>query len=295
MSTDSVLSLVKDGSLRSPLRYPGGKSRVAKLLLSYAPRHDEYREPFVGGGALFFRKPKVDRNWLNDLHPGLYAFYVTLRDDFEAFAELCRQQKGDRRKLFNRWVSRRDLMEAEGDDDLLERALQFYYINRTVWYGRVIYDPERKSRLYFSNPEGWNHLDKKLRLLERISQKLQGVTITCLSFEKCLAGADKDTFIYCDPPYIRDTNCHPTDKLYDNGFGAESHRILADLLRKTPAKVMLSYDDCPEARRLYPGNKWHFEPLQWKYCGRYAVTKEAKANGIKERKVTGKELLVLNF
>lgn len=292
---DSASILAGNLSLRSPLRYPGGKSRVASLLLKYAPPHREYREPFAGGAALFFRKPKVERNWLNDLHPGLYAFYVTLRDNFEAFARLCREQRGDRRALFEYWASRRDLMELRGDEGLLERAVQFYYINRTVWYGRVVYDPNRKSRLYFSNPQGWDNLEKKLHHLSLISRKLQGVRITCLSFEECLGDADPDTLIYCDPPYIRDTHCHPTDKLYDRSFGPESHRLLAELVSKTPAKVMLSYDDCPQTRSLYAGDGWHLIPLRWKYCGRYALTKEAKANGLKERKVTGRELLVLNY
>jgi len=295
VSTDLESIVAGDLSLRSPLRYPGGKSRAAKRLLAYAPEHCEYREPFAGGAALFFRKSKVERNWLNDLHPGLYAFYVTLRDNFEAFAALCLEQTGKRRELFKKWVGRRDLMELQGDEELLDRAMQFYYINRTVWGGRVVYDPKRKSRLYFSNPEGWNNLKKKLRLLRQISEKLQGVRITCLSFEKCLAGADEDTFIYCDPPYIRDTDCHPTDKLYDKSFGQESHRVLADLLHDTAARVMLSYDDRPEARHLYPGDSWQFVSLQWKYSGRYAVTKEAKANGIKEKKVLGNELLILNY
>jgi len=134
-----------------------------------------------------------------------------------------------------------------------------------------------------------------LKLLEQVSQKLQGVKITCHSFEKCLSGAREDTFIYCDPPYIRDTDCHPTDKLYDKSFGAKSHRRLAELLHRTPAKVMVSYDDCPEARELFGDSNWRFVELQWKYCGRYAVTKEAKANGIKERKVVGNELLILNY
>ena len=294
-----------DVPLPSPLRYPGGKSRAARQLLAYAPEHRAYREPFAGGAALFLRKLKVAENWLNDLHPGLYAFYLTLRDNFEAFARLCREQRGDRRTLFNYWVSRKDLMQAAGDEALLERAVQFYYINRTVWGGRVVYDPSRESRLYFSNPQGWDNLEKKLGLLKQVSEKLQGVRVTCVSFEECLADADEETFIYCDPPYIRDTNCHPTDKLYDKSFGEESHHRLAQLLRETQAKVMLSYDDCPQARALYdaPGppsvasakEGWHFEHLSWKYCGRYAMTKEAKANGVKEQKVLGNELLLLNY
>ena len=286
--------LEPDRPLRSPLRYPGGKSRVAKLFSPYFPVHTDYREIFAGGAAIFFHKPKAQKNWLNDLHPGLHALWVTLRDDFDAFAQMCRRQTGDCRSLFNYWAfDRTDLMTARGNDHLLDRAVQYYYLNRTVWGGRVVFDPKRKSRLYFSNPRGWDNLEKKLAHLEQISSKLQGVEITCQSYEHCLADATADTFIYADPPYYRESTGHITDKLYDKSFDEECHAKLADALNAAPAKVMVSYDDCPEVRALYKG--WRLVELQWKYCGRYAVTKDAKAAGRKEQKVTGRELLILNY
>jgi DNA adenine methylase len=291
----SILDSGADMALKSPLRYPGGKNRVARMLLEYAPEHREYREIFAGGASMFFHKPLAARNWLNDLHPGLYAFYVTLRDNFDAFAEKCREQTGDLRERFNYWAERRDLMDAPRDEDLLERAVQYYFLNRTVWTGRVMFDPKRKSRLYFSNPQGWDHLEKKLEHLRLISRKLAGVKITCLGFEKCVARASEHTFIYADPPYIRDTDCHPTDKLYEKSFDLDSHKLLAQLLDATPAKVMISYDDCEEARELYRDRRWHLIELQWKYCGRYAMTKEAKQQKVKEKKVDGRELLIVNY
>jgi len=283
-----------DGPVRSPLRYPGGKSRVVKLFEAYFPEHSDYREIFAGGAAVFFRKPRAKRNWLNDLHPGLCALYVAIRDHFTEFAELCREQKGDLRGRFNYWAfERRDLMAATGDDLLVQRAVQYYFLNRTVWGGRVVFDPKRTSRLYFSNPEGWSNLEKKLAHLSQISARLAGVRITCHGYEKCLAGATEDTFIYADPPYYRESAGHLTDKLYDKSFGVECHRHLAEALASASAKVMVSYDDCPAVRELYRG--WRLVELQWKYCGRYAVTNEAKARGQKERKVTGNELLILNY
>lgn len=295
MPSQSSASHQATSPLKSPLRYPGGKVRVAGQLLSYAPEHAEYREVFAGGAGVFFHKPKAEANWINDRHPGLYAFYRTLRDDFPAFAELCLKQRGDLRAVFDYWVSRRDLMEAKGPAMLLERAVQFYFINRTVWGGRVVYDPDRSSRLYFSNPPGWNNIEKKLKHLAFVSAKLKKATITCKSFEKCMGNVTPDTFVYCDPPYIRDTYCHATDKLYDKTFNEDHHRLLAEMLDETPAKVMISYDDCAQARELYSSGKWRFIELQWKYCGRHARTKVDKANGIKERKVTGNELLILNY
>ena len=286
-------TLVVDEQLKSPLRYPGGKSRVAKRFVPYFPPHKDYREIFAGGGAVFFNKPKAETNWINDLHPGLWAFYVCIRDRMDEFAELCRAQQGALRERFTYWAGRRDLMEMIGDEHLVERAVQYFFINRTVWGGRVVYDPDRSSRLYFSNPSGWSNLDKKLTHLAKVATKLRGVKITCLDFADCMAGAAADTFIYADPPYYRDSTCHATDKLYDKSFSITDHRRLARVLTDTPAKVMVSYDDCPEVRKLYTG--WRIEELQWKYCGRHAVTDEAKANGVKEKKVAGNELLVLNF
>ena len=288
-------------AIPSPLRYPGGKSRVALRLLPYMPEgHAEYREPFIGGAGIFLRKPKAQRNWINDLHPGLYAFWRVLRDHFAEFATLCRAQPArdadELRATFQHWIDRRDLMDARGEDALVERALQYYFINRTVWSGRVVYDPARRSRLYFSNPEGWGRLEKKLAHLERCSEKLQGVTITRKPFEACVADAPPDAFIYADPPYYRDSLDTPCSKLYEGHFAIEQHTLLRDLLAGSPAKAMISYDDRPEVRTLYADrSKWRIIPLQWKYSGRYAKTNDEKARNVKERKVTGSELLILNY
>ena len=285
-------------AIPSPLRYPGGKSRVALRLLPFMPEgHAEYREPFIGGAGIFLRKPKAQRNWINDLHPGLYAFWRALRDHFEAFAELCRAQPtDDLRATFQHWIDRRDLMEARGDEALVERAVQFYFINRTVWYGRVVYDPGRESRLYFSNPDGWGKLDKKLKHLQRCSRKLQGVTITCSPFEECVTNASADDFIYADPPYYRDSLDHPCSRLYGGHFAVKQHTVLRDLLAASPAKVMVSYDDRDEVRELYSDEgKWRIYDLEWKYCGRRAMTNHQIEAKVKEKKVTGSELLILNY
>jgi site-specific DNA-adenine methylase len=253
----------------------------------------------VGGGAIFFRKPKAQRSWINDLHPGLYAFWKTLRDHYEEFAALCRDQpaggKAKLRKTFNYWIDRRDLMTARGDHDLVERAVQYYFINRTVWTGRVVYDPARRSRLYFSNPEGWGKLEKKLANLRQCSEKLQGVRITQQGFQECLADMDGGAFVYADPPYYRDSLDTPTSKLYEGHFAIAEHERLRDLLEASDGKVMVSYDNREEVRELYNHSHWRLVPLAWKYAGRRAMSNADRAAGRKERKVTGRELLILNY
>ncbi len=100
-------------------------------------------------------------------------------------------------------------------------------------------------------------------------------------------------FIYADPPYYRDSLDTPTSKLYEGHFSVEQHTLLRDRLAASPAKAMISYDNCPQVRALYAGRHWRIIELQWKYCGRYAVSNEQKAARQKERKVTGTELLIL--
>ena len=81
-------------SLKTPLRYPGGKSRACTKLEQFIPDlrdYKEYREPFLGGGsvAIHITKKYPHLNvWVNDLYEPLYNFWRVLQDDGRA---LCKQ------------------------------------------------------------------------------------------------------------------------------------------------------------------------------------------------------------
>lgn len=72
-----VSNKMPEDAIKSPFRYPGGKFYALKYILPYilCVPHDEYREPFVGGGTIFFGKPKCFINWLNDLEPQIMNTY----------------------------------------------------------------------------------------------------------------------------------------------------------------------------------------------------------------------------
>ena len=61
--------LISDEIIKSPFRYPGSKAKALKFVKPIWEKipHDEYREPLIGGGAIFFSKPKVEHCWINDL------------------------------------------------------------------------------------------------------------------------------------------------------------------------------------------------------------------------------------
>ena len=70
-------------SIKSPLRYPGGKFYALKHIMPYIEcvPHDEYREPFFGGGSVFFAKKKTEFNIINDLEKDIIEFYKWITDE----------------------------------------------------------------------------------------------------------------------------------------------------------------------------------------------------------------------
>src|SRR3989344_9704503 len=65
-----------------PFRYAGGKYYALKILKPFWEQayHDEFREPMVGGGSVFFAKSKVKYNWINDIHSDLITTYKIMAD-----------------------------------------------------------------------------------------------------------------------------------------------------------------------------------------------------------------------
>jgi DNA adenine methylase len=73
--------------IKSPLRYPGGKSRSVDLISTIIPEFDEFREPFLGGGSIFiYAKQRFPNKtfWINDLYFELYKFWEMTQKDVDA-------------------------------------------------------------------------------------------------------------------------------------------------------------------------------------------------------------------
>ena len=95
--------------LKTPLRYPGGKSKAIKTLSQWYPKIiSEYREPFIGGGSIAIDVTKSNPDipvWINDLYVPLYNFWLQLRDRGEELSERVREEKqntldeGDKEKV----------------------------------------------------------------------------------------------------------------------------------------------------------------------------------------------------
>jgi len=255
---------------QSPFRYPGGKYYALKFIvpmLTCVP-HDEYREPFVGGGSVFFGKPKVKHNWINDLESQLIATYEAI-SDAESCRKLCKRVS---KEIATK--ERHSEIKQYKPRTLNDIAFRTYYLNRTSYSGIINVPAWGYEIGYSSPPENWP------KFLQGAHKKLQNVQITNFDFEEViLKKSNRSVLLYLDPPY------HNADqkRAYTKSFAKEDHERLRDCLIKTEHFFCLSYDDCREVRELY---KWaNIYERSWFYN---------TANSTGPRKI-GNELLITNY
>ena len=213
-------------SLKTPLRYPGGKSRAVVKLLQYLPdltQVKEFREPFLGGGSVALeitkRYPHIEI-WVNDLYEPLYNFWCELQHNGQDLQDVILSKKNfypdpdTARKLFNQ------SKEEINDPDLssFDRAVAFYIVNKCSFSGLTESSSfsEQASQSNFS----FNGID---RLVE-YSELIEGWTITNLSYERMLSD-EKDVFSYLDPPY----------DIKDNLYGKKGDMHKSCLLYTSPS------------------------------------------------------------
>jgi DNA adenine methylase len=277
----------------SLFRYPGGKSKISvrEKILSYAPMfYSEFRSPFVGGGGIFWTIDPGIKRWINDIDDDLIAVYMALRDRPKEFIAKCRaietakdgepltSAKPGGKKIYNaRLKEVFDELIANPDSD---KALKYFFINRTVWEGRVNYD--MPSRLYYSNPNGWNIIDKNT--LDRAADAIKDTKITSQGYEEVLSEDGDDVWIYLDPPYYVNSKLSKSSKLYKNNFTIAQHIKLAKDIKNCKHKILMSYDDDDEnfIRDLYDGFNIYEE--EWIYCG----------TSNKKKKI-GREIVITNY
>ena len=231
-------------NLKTPLRYPGGKSRALTKLLKYLPEQKitEYREMFLGGGSVALEMTKRLPNdvpiWVNDLYGPLYNFWIVLRDNPVELQRKLVELKSrypDRGNAKGLFLQAKDIVN-DGTKSDTERAIAFYVLNKCSFSGLT------ESSSFSAQASDSNFSMRGILKLQDYSKLIQRWKITNLDYSE-LASDDTYTFIYADPPYdIKDV-------LYGNkgsmhkGF---DHARFADVMDAQLCNVMISYNDHPD-------------------------------------------------
>ena len=189
-------------SLKTPLRYPGGKSRAIVKLLQYLPdlsQVKEFREPFLGGGSVALeitkRYPHIEI-WVNDLYEPLANFWQVLQHDGEKLQDELTQIKKEyhtpdlARDIFTR--SKEYLSTEETED--FRRAVSFYIVNKCSFSGLT------ESSSFSKQASESNFSINGIERLMEYSELIEGWKITNDTYESLLTD-QKNVFVYLDPPY----------------------------------------------------------------------------------------------
>lgn len=227
---------------RGAAPYIGGKRNLAARVIAQLETmpHHCYAEPFMGMGGIFFRRP--DRSpveVVNDRSRDVATFFRVLQRHYVPFIEMMRWQLTTRAE-FERLVR----TDPETLTDL-ERAARFYYLQRTAFGGKV---SGRTFGTSVQRPALFD-ITRLVPHLEQLHERLSGVVIECLDFERFLRTYDRpETLFYLDPPYY---GCE--DDYGRELFQRSDFERLAGILAELKGSFLLSINDTTEIRALFKG------------------------------------------
>jgi len=237
----------------SPLRYPGGKGRLAQHVIDLIEMNDlgggHYAEAYAGGAGIAIRLlylEYVSRVHLNDVDPAVYSFWKSVLDHTDDLAKLVRDTP-----LTLDERLRQKAVYRDPDAGLLALGFAAFYLNRTnrsgIIHGGVI-GGNKQAGAYridarFNRPELVRRIEKVGSYAPRISLQNKDAADfigTDLKF------APKKTLIYLDPPYY--ANGH---RLYRNTYKHDDHAKIAGLVDNIGQSWIVSYDNVKPIQDLY--------------------------------------------
>lgn len=230
--------------MKSPLRYPGGKSRAIKTIVPYFKTSKNYIFPFLGGGSieLFMMDSTSSEIICYDIFEPLVDFWNCLINENDEFvsrvADLYPLSKNDFYK-----------MSKDGSTkSKMENAVRFYVLNRCSFSGSTL-----SGGFSPNHPRFTENGITSLKQYSNIRIKVEK-----LSFE--ISIPKNEGFMYLDPPYLLENSfLYGKNGNTHRGF---DHEKLAEAIRERDGWIM-SYNNSEKIRTLYSGHK--IIDLNWKY------------------------------
>jgi DNA adenine methylase len=236
------------------LKWAGGKRWLASSdEISMPSNMGKYIEPFLGGGAMFFRtNPSSAR--LSDVNRDLIDLYEVIRDSPADLVTLMELHQSAHNDEYYYSVRDKDL------GDKISRAARFLYLNRTCWNG--LYRVNLSGK--FNVPRGTKQIviSAGEDFLEA-SESLKKAEIACCDFEDTINLAQSNDFVFVDPPYTVKHNLNGFVKYNEKLFSWDDQIRLRDALVRASGRgafIAMTNADHESVRELYEG-KLKYRPL----------------------------------
>jgi len=271
-------------TLKTPLRYPGGKSRACTKMDPYFPDlrdYSDFREPFLGGGSVAIHITKKYPHlkiWVNDLYEPLVNFWQQLQmfgvEMKDALVDLKMENNTPEkaRELFNDaklWICDKDKTD-------LERAVAFYIVNKCSFSGLT------ESSSFSQQASNSNFSLRGIEKLPGYSKIIEHWKISNYSYDYLLTNQE-NTFVYLDPPYDIKDNLYGKKGSMHKGFDHDQFAVDCD---ECEMPQLISYNSDQLVKDRF--TKWNAAEFDLTY------TMRSVGEYMREQKQR-KELLLFNY
>ena len=252
---------------KTPLRYPGGKQRLAPFVLEVMAENGlvggDYVEPYAGGAGVAMElllNGDVAQVHLNDASPALYAFWKAMLEHPEEF---CRRISGASLTV-EEWKRQKQILAAPESADLMDLGFSLFFLNRCnrsgIPSGGIIGGLDQTGRWKMDARFTRTAL---IARVEAIASRRDRIQVTGMDAEdfiiNVLPRLPKKSLVYLDPPYFKKAN-----RLYLNHYTPEDHARIAKVIqKKINIPWIVSYDCAPEILSHYATCQFFLYDLQY--------------------------------
>ena len=229
----------------SPLRYPGGKSRIfnfiSSLLFTNKCVGYDYAEPYAGGAGLALRllfEGLVNNIYINDLDKSIYSFWLAATEYAD---DLC-SWVSDVDVSVDSWYFYKSIQKNRDNENLMDLAKSTFFLNRTnisgVIKGGIIGGFEQKGQYKLNARFNKEDLINRIQRLSKFKAQIFVSNLDGIEFIKSMNDKQSKVFLYLDPPYYQ-----KGAELYMNSYTNEDHKKLSKFICGLNKKWILSYDN----------------------------------------------------
>lgn len=262
----------------SPLRYPGGKSKIApliRLIIEKAAGSDiTYIEPFAGGAGVALSlliKGSVDQIVINDYDKAIYSFWRALKEVPQELINLIEHTP----LTIDEWKHQKDIYCTQNKRYSVELGFAAFYLNRTNRSGILSAGP-----IGGYNQTGNYGMDARFNRealigrIQEIAKYKSQIVVYNKEIRSFISGVipkyQTNAFVYFDPPYYENGQ-----RLYKNFFSPTDHADIAhSIINGVECPWVITYDDVPELREIYS------DFVQRQYNLNYSAANKGKGSEI---------------
>lgn len=247
----------------SPLRYPGGKNKLAKFIAKICVDnniHGHYVEPYAGGAsvALFLLlEKKISKITINDHDRSIYAFWYSVLNYTN---KLCKMIE-DVEINIETWRKAKAIQKNKKNSSLIQLGFSTFFLNRVNMSGII------DGGLIGGIKQGGNYkmdcrfnkqeLIKRIKEIAKFKKQIQLFNLDAIELIEKIKNESQNqqTIFYFDPPYYL-----KGPSLYKNSYDSDDHkRVSIEIKKIKTIHWIVSYDNTPKIKDLYKFVKNSFE------------------------------------